>query len=215
MSIAAAVAAGGALGVRHALESDHVAAVATLAREGRVRRGAAGAWWGLGHGVPVALLGTAVLLAGVRVPEGLTTAAEGVAGVLLVVLGAWTLLDVVRPELRLHDHGGTPHRHLALGDQLLGLGHRHVDAGSFAVGVFHGLAGSGVVVVALVASAPTRAAGLAFLGTFALATVAAMAAIAWGWQRLEGTRLRRPMRSVAGVAAVGIGLAMVLAAVGI
>lgn len=214
MSVAAALLAGGALGVRHALESDHVAAVATLAREDRVGRGVAGAWWGVGHGVPVALLGLAVLLAGIRVPDELTRSAEALAGLLLVLLGAWTLLDVVAPGIRRHAHDGGPHRHLALGDQLLGIGHRHVDAGAFAVGVVHGLAGSGVIVVALVAAAPSRSAGLAFLGAFAIATVGAMAATAWCWQRLDGTRLRRPLRTVAGIAAVGIGAAMVVASVG-
>lgn len=214
MSIAAALVAGGALGVRHAVESDHVAAVATLSRERRIERGAAGAWWGLGHGVPVVLVGLAVLLAGVRVPTPLTSAAEALAGVVLLLLGAWTLLDVLAPEVRRHAHGDGIHPHLAIGDQLLGLGHRHLDAGAFAVGVVHGLAGSGVVVVALAAAAPTRTAGVAFLGAFAVATVAAMAAIAWCWQRLDGTRLRGALRTVVGIVAAGLGLAMVATAVG-
>lgn len=214
MSLAAALLAGGALGVRHALESDHVAAVATLSRGERGGRGLAGAWWGLGHGLPVALLGLAALLAGLRVPEALSGAAETAAGLLLVLLGAWTLLDLLEPRLRRHAHDGRRHPHLALGDQWLGLGHRHVDAGALVVGVVHGLAGSGVVVVALAAAAPTRADGLAFLGSFAVATVLAMVAVARGWERLSGTRLRGPLRGVVGVVAVSIGVAMLATAAG-
>jgi high-affinity nickel permease len=54
------------LGLRHATDPDHIAAVTTLMASGREharRRAAAlGAWWGLGHAVTLVLFGVPILL---------------------------------------------------------------------------------------------------------------------------------------------------------
>lgn len=216
MSVVAALLAGGALGARHALEADHLAAVTTLDGDDRVaRRGGAGAWWGLGHGLPIAALGLGALLLGIEVPAGVPSAFEAAAGLLLVCLGAWTLLDLLAPGVRRHVHGGRDHAHLTIGQQLLGARHRHVDPPAVAVGVVHGLAGSGTVVVALAATSPTRATGVAFVGGFAVATVATMVGVSAVWRRLGSTAWQRPLRGVAGAVAVGLGLGMVVGGIGV
>lgn len=214
MSMLAALAAGGALGARHAVEADHVAAVTTLdGRQGRF--GGAGASWAVGHGLPIAAAGLGVLLLGVEVPAGLTDGFEVGAGALLVALGGWTLLDLFAPRIRRHDHGDGDHAHLSLGRQLLGARHQHVDPPAFAVGVVHGLAGSGAVVVALVATSPTPAAGVAFVGAFVAATVATMAAVSALWRRVGDTAWHRPLRTAAGVLALGLGVGMLATQVGL
>ena len=216
MSVVAALLAGGALGARHALEADHVAAVTTLDADGRVAgRGGAGAWWGLGHGVPIAALGLGALLLGIEVPAAVPGAFEAVAGLLLVCLGAWTLLGPFTPGFQRHVHGGRDHAHLSIGRQLLGTRHRHVDPPAVVVGVVHGLAGSGALVVALASTSPTRATGAAFVGGFAAATVATMVGVSAVWRRLEGTAWLRPLRGGAGAVAVGLGLGMVVAGLGL
>jgi len=99
------------------------------------------------------------------------------------------------------DHG---HRHAGIAGREIGLTHSHADEESFAVGIVHGLAGSGGVVVALAAAADTSLGGAGFLVGFSLATVAGMGAAAAGWGRaVERTDL---LRAVAGVASVAVGL---------
>jgi hypothetical protein len=105
------------------------------------------------------------------------------------------------------------HRHLRIAGRAIGLTHSHADEESFAVGVVHGLAGSGGVVVALAAAAPTPAGGGAFLAGFAVASVGAMAGATWGWGRAVGRA--GWLRLVAGAASVAVGLALLGEVVGI
>jgi hypothetical protein len=263
MSLVAALVAGGLLGARHAVETDHVAAVAALVDRDDRRPGFVGASWGVGHSLPVAAVGLAFLLLGIRLPDLLFTAVEAVVGVLLVALGGRLLAgEVVR--LR-HSHGddGTDHDHLGVGSVLVGLTHSHrstrspahshgkhghdhphesghghpwlagdragdgwgddeqggdpawpsLDRGGFAVGAVHGLAGSGALVVALVAAAPSVESAAAFLGGFSTLSVATMAVVSAVWGRALDTRGRRLLVAVAGVAGVVVGVAL-LAEVG-
>jgi high-affinity nickel permease len=64
--------AGGAIGVTHALELDHLAAVATLVEEDTDRQGLVGASWGVGHTIPIAAIGLAFVLLGLQLPETVT-----------------------------------------------------------------------------------------------------------------------------------------------
>src|SRR5437870_4392323 len=86
------------LGLRHALEPDHLAAVAaTLARDRGTRRAAAaGALWGLGHAATLLLVGGALLALGLAMPLWLASLAEGLVGVVLVVLGVSLLRTLLR-----------------------------------------------------------------------------------------------------------------------
>lgn len=86
------------LGVLHATDSDHVIAIATIVTRERSLRGAAtiGALWGVGHGVTVALVGSAIIVFGLVIPPRLGLAMEFAVGVMLVVLGVFTLAAVAR-----------------------------------------------------------------------------------------------------------------------
>lgn len=86
------------LGVLHATDSDHVVAIATIVTREPSLRGAAaiGALWGLGHGVTVALVGCAIIVFGLVIPPRLGLAMEFAVGIMLVVLGVFTLAAVVR-----------------------------------------------------------------------------------------------------------------------
>lgn len=216
MTLLGALAAGAAVGLRHAVEADHVAAVATLVDEEQdvSRSATVGASWGLGHSLTVVGAGLAVLLLGVHPPETVTAAFEALVGVVLVGLGAWTLLAVLGPvDVRRHRHGDAGdgsaddggHRHLLFGDHSLGVSHHHLDADSALVGVVHGFAGSGGLVVLLVATAPSLDAGVAFLGGFAALSVVTMAAVTAVWGRALATGTARYLRAGSGALSVGVG----------
>lgn len=165
------------VGFRHAFEPDHLAAVATLAtREGGLVRAARlGLAWGTGHTASVALVALLLVVLGIHVPETFFRTSEFVVALLLVLLGAATL----RGELRRHRAAlGSAHAHA----HVHGMTHEHpgntrTTGGSFAFGLAHGLAGSGAVIVLLVASATGAGARLGYLAAFSIGTIVGMSIV--------------------------------------
>ena len=153
------------LGLRHASDPDHLVAVTSLvAADGGDVRGAArlGVWWGIGHGATLLLVGLPLIALKEELPAWIENGAETGVGIVIVALGARLLVNGVRRR-----QGGarrSPHQ-------------------SFGIGTLHGLAGSGAVVVLLIAAAPGRLHAAAALAVFAPATILSMTvftgAFAW------------------------------------
>jgi hypothetical protein len=215
-----ALLVGGAFGVRHAFEADHLAAVATLV-EDENRPASTGAAWGLGHSIPILVLGALFLALDLQLPTSVATGFELVVAVILVVLGIRVIAgrEALGTSLLRHIHpkntkqSGSAHRHLSVGTRQIGLTHSHADEESFAVGIVHGLAGSGGVVVALAAATPTVSGGVGFLTGFAVATIVSMAIASWGWGR--GIGQTDTLRVVAGVASVAVGVLLFAEVLGV
>jgi len=174
------------VGMKHALEADHVAAVATLAMRSaslseRVR---VASMWGVGHAGTLFLLGGSVLALGLSLPERLARAFEGAVGLMLIVLGLHVLgrLRTRGIHFHRHHHGdGREHIHAhAHGPSSAGHGHGHA-AGllprALLVGSVHGLAGSAALVVLSLQLTQSTAQALVYLATFGLGSVAGMAAL--------------------------------------
>jgi hypothetical protein len=168
------------LGLRHALDPDHLVAVTSLAATERRGPGAAtrlGLWWGLGHAATLIALGATLIALGAELPPWLEAGAETAVGVVIVALGAMVILKWVRGDYRGggHSHDGAAHRHLRHGP---GAEHSHggrTPARAFAIGILHGLAGSGAVVLLLVAMMDTRLEAVLALAVFAPMSVVSMA----------------------------------------
>jgi ABC-type nickel/cobalt efflux system permease component RcnA len=212
------------LGLRHAFEPDHLAAVSTLAtRQGRLldacRLGLA---WAVGHTASVGAVVGAIILFGLKLPERFAPAADFLVALLLIGLGASVLLRYARGRWHLHAHshasGGEPHVHLH--SHAHGAAHQHAhprgDAGrSLGFGLLHGLAGSAAILVLLVAAAPTRGAQLAYFLAFSLGTMIGMLCVSFtlaGIVRLASARAGRwatmlHLGSAVMSVAVGFGLA--------
>jgi high-affinity nickel-transport protein len=116
LSLLSLLAVGFFLGVRHATDADHVVAIATIVtRERRISGAAAiGALWGVGHGLTIFLVGCAIILFGVVIPPRIGLAMEFAVGIMLTLLGIFTLAAVARQAREalalqlLHGHDGTP-----------------------------------------------------------------------------------------------------------
>lgn len=183
-SIVAVLAIGGLLGLRHAFEPDHLAAVSTLAtRPGGRRLWSAarlGLIWGLGHTVTVGAVALLVLVLGVQLPARLWPAAELIVAGLLVLLGSMVIWRYVRGRWHMHAHAHTaaaPHFHLHshAGDPSHGHAHATVDARrSLGFGVAHGLAGSGAIAALLVAAVPDTTSRLVYFAAFSAGTIVGM-----------------------------------------
>ncbi|HEV2670884.1 MAG TPA: hypothetical protein VGU74_07320 [Gemmatimonadales bacterium] len=182
-SIPMIVAVGGLLGVRHAFEPDHLAAVSTLATRPAARLwGAArlGLVWGIGHTVTVGAVALLIIALGVQLPDRLWPAAELLVAALLVLLGGLVVWRYARGRWHIHAHAHTaalPHFHLHSHATNPTHSHSHatVDARrSLGFGVAHGLAGSGAIVALLVAAAPDAASRLVYFASFGAGTIAGM-----------------------------------------
>lgn len=179
------------LGLRHASDPDHLVAVTSLvAAEGGDTRKAAGlgAWWGLGHAASLLALGIPLITFKAQLPAWLESGAEKGIGIVILALAARVIFKWARGDYRAgahaHDDGHSRRRHLRRGG---GHTHRHVRVRSrgqaLSIGLLHGLAGTGAVVLLLIAALPTQfEAGLA-LAVFAPMSVVSMAACtaAFAW----------------------------------
>lgn len=211
---------GGVFGTRHAFEADHVAAVATLV-EDEDHPATTGMAWGIGHSLPILFLGCLFLALDVQIPDGIGTAFELLVAVILVALGLRVLAGRESLGIALLNHAhdadrirrGGAHRHLAIGDKHIGLFHSHENGESLVVGIVHGLAGSGGVVVALAAASQSAAGGASFLIGFSIASVLAMGVASWVWGRAVGRA--RNLRVLAGVASVLAGVMLFAETVGV
>lgn len=188
---------GALLGLRHAFEPDHLAAVSTLAtRQGELWRTARlGLAWGVGHTAMVGAVALLVVALGVRLPPALWPAAELVVASLLVALGATVVWRYARGRWHVHrhEHDAGAHFHLHSHAAVPGHGHDHpADAHrSLGFGIAHGLAGSGAIAVLLVAAAPDAARRVAYFAAFGGGTILGMVGVSLalgGLVRLASTR---------------------------
>jgi hypothetical protein len=179
------------LGLRHASDPDHLVAVTSLvaADGGDTRRAARlGAWWGLGHAGALILIGVPLIAFKTELPAALEAGAEKAIGVVILVLALRVIYKWMRGDFRAsaHRHAGghSRRRHLR---RETGGDHRHVAVRSpgqaLGIGALHGLAGTGAVVLLLIAALSSQLeAGLA-LAVFAPMSIASMAAFtaAFAW----------------------------------
>ena len=174
------------LGLRHALDVDHLAAVSTIVGQRRSlwSPSLVGALWGLGH--TAALLAAAVAVIGLHaeIPPRLASALELGVAVMLVVLGLNLLRTVWAGgtlQHHVHSHGGRPHVHPHLHDSepMGGEGHHHLRTGRrpCLVGLVHGLAGSAALMLAVLATIPSPGLAFAYVGIFGAGSIAGMVAM--------------------------------------
>ena len=175
------------LGLRHASDPDHLAAVTTLvaSEEPEAVRKATfmGLSWGLGHGTTLVLLGLPLVLLGRYLPEGIQQAAEVAIGVIIVVLALRLLVRWRRGFFHAHHHtheGGEAHQHLHSHAQ--GPVHEHAHSAAlrtplsaYGVGLVHGVGGSGGLTLLLLSTIPNPSEAVVALLVFAAGTAVSMA----------------------------------------
>jgi len=207
---------GGALGIRHALEPDHLAAISTLVGERPGPRSGAvlGVCWGIGHSL--ALLAVAVMVGFWQ--WGLSPTASQVfelgVALMLMVLGVRAIAQARRQGAtgppRLHPHRGRVHRHSGPTSHLH-IGGRTFATRSLVVGLVHGLAGSGALLALVVARFPSWPSRLGYVAAFGVGSTAGMgmlsAIAAWPLESL-GRRepLMRALIGASGCLCTGVGV---------
>lgn len=171
------------LGMVHALDADHIAAVCGLAsgRSGRRNSLAFCARWAAGHGVTILALGTAAVLLGQAIPEKLSQTAEDLVGFVLIGIGLWVLRDLRRNHAHLHFHKHEAslthahwHKHTEKNEADPSEGHPHGHA-AVMVGMLHGTAGlAPLLALAPLTSHASAWGAIAYLALFGLGVLASM-----------------------------------------
>ena len=177
------------LGMQHALEADHIAAVSSIAtRRSHVTDIVKhGLTWGLGHTLTLFAFAGAAILLGRAIPETIARPMETAVGAMLIGLGAHVLWRLWRNRVHFHkhDHGdGTVHfhAHSHAGETAPHVRTAHAHEHGFRwrtllVGLMHGMAGSAALLVLAVSQASSSAVGLAYVALFGIGSMIGMAAL--------------------------------------
>ena len=220
-----------ALGLKHATDADHLAAVSTIAgeRRGVLAASLVGGLWGVGHTLALLAAGVVVILLRVPLSERVGLAFEFAVALMLVALGARALLKLLRGgrvHLHPHEHGGRwhvhPHTHDPAHDE-----HRHpqaararthhgfrLDARPLLVGAVHGLAGSAALMLLVLSSIRTTALAFAYIVIFGVGSIggmmlmSALVGLPAQLTARRWTRLDLLVRGAAGLFSLAFGLTM-------
>jgi len=217
LEIATGSTLGVALGMRHALEPDHLAAVSTLVADQprSVRAVFLGVCWGVGHTLALVAVGVALIALRAEMSARLTDLFELGVAIMLVALGTRAIRRAARQgpagPSALHHHGPIVHRHPGV------LKHVHVGGWTLArrpllVGIVHGLAGSGALTALVLATLPTTATRIVYMALFGVGSTFGMAALSgilgWPLARLGGhARTWRTVSLLVGCLSTALGVA--------
>ena len=209
------------LGLRHALDVDHLAAVSTLVSTRRSLWSASlvGAVWGLGHTAALLLAALGVIALHAEIPATLARGLELCVALMLVGLGANLLRTLRRGghvHLHVHTHDGHTHVHPHVHGPGAEDRHQHARVGGrpFLVGLVHGLAGSAGLMLVVLATIPSPALAFAYVAVFGVGSIGGMMAMtsllgvpfALATERFG--RVERVLKTSAALASIGVGAAL-------
>ncbi|MFN4144705.1 MAG: sulfite exporter TauE/SafE family protein [Runella sp.] len=148
------------VGFTHAFEADHLVAVSSIVtrRNNSLLAIKDGIYWGLGHTSTILLVGAIILLGRIAFQEEDFRYFEALVGVMLIVLGVYRLYKLYQMP------NGNQHIHT----------HKHDSKLAYGVGLVHGLAGSGALLLTVLATTKSLWAGLAYLVIFGVGSIVGM-----------------------------------------
>jgi len=191
-SILLTLGLGFALGLKHATEADHLAAVSTIVSERRSiwESARVGVLWGLGHTASLFIAGLLVVVLGVAIPERVATVLEFCVALMIITLGTRLMYFTLRRNssvhVHSHSHDGKPHLHLHFHQSHdahpVPQTHEGAHSGlsrwrTFLVGVMHGLAGSAALTLLVLTEVMRNGSpvvGLSYLLIFGIGSIGGM-----------------------------------------
>jgi ABC-type nickel/cobalt efflux system permease component RcnA len=188
VSLAATLGLGFLLGIRHALEPDHIVAVAALVSQYRRLSVSCllGVFWGLGHSTALLIAGATVIALKLTISPRVERGLEMSVALVLILLGGRVLLRTFRGTVvhrHTHSHGESTHRHLHFhahdhppGDHTQPSHVHLIDLGArpFLVGLLHGMAGTAAIMLLVASTLSSAMAGVAYIAVFGLGSTIGM-----------------------------------------
>jgi hypothetical protein len=214
------LALGFVLGLRHALDADHLAAVSTFVSEERnvLRSTLVGVSWGMGHTASLLVFGLLVAAFRLALTPRLSQFLEFLVGLMLIFLGGNVLLRLARGgalHAHRHEHDGVEHSHLHMHVGKTEHQHQHrtlrLGGRPFVVGVVHGLAGTAALMMLVVGALPSVLLAAGYILIFGVGSIGGMAAMSLiisapmvlAVERLQ--LMERLIRLAAGLFSLGFG----------
>lgn len=212
------------LGVKHALDADHLAAISTIVSERKTILSSClvGALWGLGHTIALLIAGVAVIVLHFELGPKTAMGLEFTVALMLMGLG----LNVLRKlfaggtvHLHVHQHGPRIHVHPhlhggsepAVPDTHHGL---RLSARPVLVGIVHGLAGSAALMLLVLTAIPSPLAGIAYLVVFGIGStggmlcMSALMGVPFQLTTVYFSRADFAVRTLAALFSLGLGMLM-------
>ncbi len=188
LGIIAALALGIILGLRHALDPDHVVAVSTIVSEYRnpLRSFWVGISWGLGHTTTLMVIGIVIIALRLTIPDRLALFLEFAVGIMLVGLGAQVIYNFQKKKVHQHAHGHEEDAHTHFHShaenpahspehhRARGVGKPFFRKKSYFIGTVHGLAGSAALTLLVLTYIESPLVGLTYIALFGLGSVLSM-----------------------------------------
>ncbi len=219
-STAAILGFGFLLGLKHATEADHLAAVSTIVTERRSLLGTAiiGGVWGLGHTISLFIAGIFVLLLNFQITEQTERILEFCVGVMLFLLGLNVLRKLIQGgklHFHTHAHGERAHAHPHIHNDV---DEPHTHHGfSFSprallIGMVHGLAGSAALMLLVIPTIESRIVGLIYIIIFGIGSISGMmlmsflVGLPFMLTAVRFNRFNYLLQSVAGLISITLGL---------
>jgi hypothetical protein len=209
-------ALGTLLGMRHALEPDHLTAVSTLVTGERssMRAAMLGASWGVGHTLSLVAVGGVLIVLRAEMPVHVADLFELLVAIMLVALGVRAISIAVRQgpvgPAHTHHHGCVVHKHAGATPHVH-VGHWTLARRPLIVGAVHGLAGSGALTALVLATLTSTAARITYMTLFGFGSTLGMAVLSvmlgWPLAKIGANRtITRALSIAVGCLSIGLGL---------
>jgi hypothetical protein len=209
-------ALGTLLGMRHALEPDHLTAVSTLVTGERssMRAALLGASWGVGHTLSLVAVGGVLIVLRAEMPAHVADLFELLVAIMLVALGVRAISIAVRQgpvgPAHTHHHGRVVHKHAGATPHVH-VGHWTLARRPLIVGAVHGLAGSGALTALVLATLTSTAARITYMTLFGFGSTLGMAVLSvmlgWPLAKIGANRtITRALSIAVGCLSIGLGL---------
>lgn len=167
------------LGVKHAFEIDHIAAVSTIITKHKSLRKSTllGLFWGFGHTISLLIVGLIVLLLKIKIPEKISLSLEFIVGIMLILLGLDVLMEINKNKIHIHKHkhGNKEHIHFHSHKSTKYNHHNHIPfKQSILIGLIHGLAGSAAITLLILTTIKSTFLGLIYILFFGIGSISGM-----------------------------------------
>jgi sulfite exporter TauE/SafE len=212
------------LGLKHATEADHLAAVSTIVSERKSLWSSAfiGGIWGLGHTISLFIAGVFVLLLNFQISERTERSLEFCVGVMLFLLGLNVLRKLVKGaklHFHAHEHGKHAHVHPHIHQNATDEPHTHhgfsFSPRALLIGMVHGMAGSAALMLLVIPTIESRVVGLLYIVIFGAGSIGGMmlmsflVGLPFHFTASRFNRFNNILQGVAGFASVALGLIII------
>lgn len=209
------------LGLKHATEADHLAAVSTIVSEKKnlFASSIIGGLWGVGHTISLLVVGLFVIFLKLQISEQLEAKLEAGVGIMLVLLGLNALRNLYltkNAHLHTHEHEGHKHLHIHThGEKTEEKWHHNLSPRSVIIGMIHGLAGSAALMLLVVPQIKSSFLAIVYIVIFGVGSIGGMmlmsflVGLPFHFTANNFVSMNKAIRFIAGIFSFGLGLSII------